>query len=100
MDHVVLYNAGSGECAIVKGGPGGFQIVYYTEDQGLGDWDFKGGYDKAIALDFDHSGKQDHILCYRPGAGGVLILKNRGGGQFDTVYSMPPAAAATAAEER
>lgn len=35
---------------------------------GIGGFNLDGVSDKVIAFDFDHSGKNDHLLCYRPGA--------------------------------
>jgi hypothetical protein len=35
--------------------------------------------DRAFAFDYDHSGRADHLLLYRPGTGLLSVLKNAGG---------------------
>ena len=40
--------------------------------------------DRVLAFDYDSSGKQDHLLLYRPGTGTIWILR-QGGGQFGPV---------------
>src|SRR5579872_3434019 len=54
---------------------------------GIGGFDFSNTADKAIAFDYDHSGKMDYIVCYRPGYGGVAIEKNNNNGTFTTVWN-------------
>ena len=52
---------------------------------GIGGYDLKSVYDKAFAFDFEHNGKRDYILLYRPGAGTICILQNTNG-KFAPVY--------------
>jgi catechol 2,3-dioxygenase-like lactoylglutathione lyase family enzyme len=42
-------------------------------------YDLKRPDSRTLAFDYDHSGKLDHLVFYRPGAGTITILKNAGG---------------------
>lgn len=42
---------------------------------GIGGFDFHLAQDQVVAFDFDHSGRQDHLLMYRPGSNIVIISK-------------------------
>jgi DNA-binding winged helix-turn-helix (wHTH) protein len=83
LDHLVFYRPGAGTIAILKNLEGAFVPVY--EGQGIGGYDLKSANDRALAFDYDHSGKPDHLLLYRPGAGIASILKNTSG-TFSPVY--------------
>jgi hypothetical protein len=83
LDHLVFYRPGAGIIAILKNREGAFVPVY--EGQGIGGYDLKSADDRAVAFDYDHSGKPDHFLLYRPGARIASILKNTGG-TFSPVY--------------
>ena len=52
----------------------------------IGGYDLLSATDQAFAFDYDGSGKLDHLVLYRPGAGIIYILKNSGG-QFSPVYA-------------
>ncbi|KAH6889917.1 hypothetical protein B0T10DRAFT_403866 [Thelonectria olida] len=54
--------------------------------KGIGGYDLKSPRDRVFALDYDSSGKQDHLVLYRPGTGTCWILKNKDGG-FAAVYA-------------
>src|ERR1700761_2390382 len=49
-----------------------------SSDLGVGGDPLTSVDDRIIAFDYDHSGKQDHILVYQPGADKVEIYKNTG----------------------
>jgi DNA-binding winged helix-turn-helix (wHTH) protein len=83
LDHLVFYRPGARTMAILKNLEGTFVPVY--EGEGIGGYDLKSGNDRAMAFDYDHSGKSDHLLLYRPGTGIASILKNTGG-TFSPVY--------------
>ena len=55
---------------------------------GIGGWDLLSTADRSFALDYDHSGKLDHLVFYRPGSGAIFILKNTNG-SFSPVYKQP-----------
>jgi hypothetical protein len=63
--------------SILKNTGGNFTPVY--AGGGIGGYDLKSPNDRAFAFDYDHSGKLDHLLLYRPGSGLVSVLKNSGG---------------------
>ncbi|EPQ57645.1 hypothetical protein GLOTRDRAFT_137908 [Gloeophyllum trabeum ATCC 11539] len=87
LDHIVLYRPGTGTCWILKKGDNGWVPVYAQGDpgKGIGGYDLRSPDDRLIAFDYDHSGKADHLVCYRPGTGTIWILKNDCG-QFRAVY--------------
>jgi hypothetical protein len=81
--------------------PGGEVDLYYTgfptnafvpvyaqgdPGSGIGGYDLRSGADQVYALDYDHSGKLDHLALYRPGTGTFWILKNTAG-LFSSVYA-------------
>jgi DNA-binding winged helix-turn-helix (wHTH) protein len=57
-----------------------------SKGAGIGGYDLKSPGDQALAFDYDHSGKQDHLVLYRPGAGNIWIVANTGG-SFAPVYA-------------
>jgi len=83
LDHLVIYRPGRGEAAILKNEGGAFSRVY--EGQGLGGFDLRSPNDRMLALDYEGSGKLDHLLLYRPGVGVASIVKNANG-TFRPVY--------------
>jgi hypothetical protein len=87
LDHLVFYRPGSGACFILKNSSGQFSAVYAQGDQGsgIGGYDLRSTNDRALAFDYDGTGKLDHLVFYRPGSGACCILKNSGG-QFSGVY--------------
>ncbi|HEX2214327.1 MAG TPA: hypothetical protein VHH12_12960, partial [Mycobacterium sp.] len=50
---------------------------------GIGGFDFHSAHDQVVPFDFDRSGKQDHLLMYRPGSNIVIISKLRAGDPRD-----------------
>ncbi|SEH03029.1 Trypsin, partial [Nonomuraea solani] len=58
-----------------------------SSSTGIGGYDLKDARDQVVAFDYEHSGKLDHLLVYRPGAGTVHILKRGSGATFTPVYS-------------
>lgn len=87
LDHLCLYRPGTGIFSIVKHRNGNFSSVYGSGDanDGIGGYGLKSNADLAFAFDYDHTGKQDHIVLYRPGTGAFTILKNSNG-TFQPVY--------------
>lgn len=88
LDHLALYRPGTGTIWILKQTAGTFSAVYAQGDpgNGIGGYDLGSPADQAFAFDFDHSGKLDHLVLYRPGAGAIFIVKNNGG-VFTPVYA-------------
>lgn len=81
LDHIALYRPGTGTFWILKNDSGKFSAVFRQGDpgNGIGGYDLKSSKDLAFAFDYDHTGKQDHIVLYRPGTGTLWILKNENG---------------------
>ncbi|MBK8256230.1 MAG: S8 family serine peptidase [Polyangiaceae bacterium] len=88
LDHIALYRPGTGTMWILRNSGGAFSPVYAQGDpgNGIGGYDLKSSRDRALAFDYDHSGKLDHIALYRPGTGTMWILRNNGGA-FSPVYA-------------
>jgi hypothetical protein len=86
-NYLALYRPGTGMFWILKNNAGNFTPVYQQADpgNGIGGYDLKSTADRAFAFDYDSSGKPDHIVLYRPGAGTIWILKNSAG-KFSPVY--------------
>jgi hypothetical protein len=78
LDHIVLYRPGKGAIWILHHNSGTFTPVYRHGD-GIGGYDLQSTADRAFAFDYDHSGKLDHIVLYRPGKGAIWILRNDSG---------------------
>ncbi len=87
LDHLVFYRPGSGAIYILKNISGVFSAVYAQGDpgSGIGGFDLKSPADRIFALDYDSSGKQDHLCFYRPGTGTMWIIK-QSQGVFTPVY--------------
>ncbi len=87
QDHIALFRPATGTMWILKHENGGFRAVYAQGDpgNGIGGYDLRSPADQAFAFDYDHSGKQDHIVLYRPATGTLWILKNVNG-NFTPVY--------------
>jgi peptidoglycan hydrolase-like protein with peptidoglycan-binding domain len=86
-DHLVLYRPGTGAVSILRNVSGGFRAVYSQADPGagIGGYDLRSPADRMLAFDHDGSGKADHLVLYRPGAGLLQILK-LSGGRFQAVH--------------
>lgn len=64
-----------------------FHAVYRQGEPGagIGGYDLKSPSDRSFALDYNSSGKLDHLVIYRPGTGTCWILSNQRG-SFTPVY--------------
>lgn len=79
QDHIALYRPGIGIFRILKNDGGTFGTAYDGGNAGIGGYDLASPDDRAFAFDYDHSGKLDHLVLYRPGNGILRILKHTGG---------------------
>jgi hypothetical protein len=77
-DHLLCYRPGSGTIWILANDHGAFAPIYMSSD-GIAGYDLKSTADQIIAFDYDGSGKYDHLVLYRPGAGVVFIVQNTNG---------------------
>jgi len=85
MDHLLLYRPGGGAVYILKNVSGTF-VPVYASGNGIGGYNMAATTDLIIPFDYNGSGKQDHLLLYRPGNGICWILQNVGG-TFSPVYA-------------
>ena len=80
LDHLLFYRPGSGTVSILKyeGSRGIFQPVDSGSEPGtgIGGYDLLSVDDHAFAFDYNHSGKLDHLVFYRPGGRILWILKH------------------------
>jgi hypothetical protein len=60
--------------------------VLYQGD-GIGGYNLMSPADRVFAFDYNSTGRLDHLVLYRPGAGTVWILRNNAG-TFSPVYAM------------
>lgn len=88
LDHIVLYRPGTGTVFIEERVPdtNSFMNVF-SSFSGIGGYDLLSTADRLMAFDYNGSGKADHILCYRPGAGTIFILENKGGAFYPVFMS-------------
>jgi hypothetical protein len=95
LDHLVFYRPGIGAICILrndsKDGIIKFTPVYFQGDpgQGIGGWDLKNSTDQGFAFDYNGNGRLDHLVFYRPGRGGICILRNDSKnhyGFFERIY--------------
>ncbi|HKD08842.1 MAG TPA: RICIN domain-containing protein [Bryobacteraceae bacterium] len=88
LDHLVFFCPGAGAVFILQKSGGAISPVYAQGAGGLGigGYDLKGSSDRGFAFDYDSSGKQDHLVFYRPGSGAIFILKNNAN-NLTPVYS-------------
>jgi hypothetical protein len=80
-DHVALYRPGTGTFWVLKhSGTGTFSPVYNQGDpgNGVGGYDLKSTADKIYAFDFEHSGTEDYLVCYRTNGTGTIWILKRG----------------------
>jgi hypothetical protein len=84
QDYLLLYRPGQKIVWIVKNSISGFTPVYQSSN-GIGGYNLDNGSDKIIAFDYEHTGRRDFLVCYRPGQKIVWILKNVNG-VFSPVY--------------
>ena len=80
MDHIVLYRGGGERLFSVVGRDnetGGFRTVWTTAvgaGAGVGGYDLADPRDVAFAYDWGHTGRRDHVVLYRPGAGTLGVM--------------------------
>ncbi|MGN9845212.1 S1 family peptidase [Nonomuraea sp. H19] len=86
LDHLLLYRPGGQTAWILEHGAGNtFRAVFHSA-AGIGGYDLKDPQDQVVAFDYDHSGKLDHLLLYRPGAQTAWILEHGAGNTFKAVF--------------
>jgi subtilisin family serine protease len=94
LDHLVLYRSGTGTIWILHNSGGGSFTMEYPKvapGSGIGGYDLADPADQVFAFDYEHTGRLDHLVLYRPGTGTIWILHNSGG-TFSSVYPTPAVA--------
>ncbi|WP_189082452.1 S1 family peptidase [Mangrovihabitans endophyticus] len=87
LDHLLLYRPGSGVAWVVAHGEGTAFTAVVTSSTGIGGYDLADTRDQLLAFDYDHSGKPDHLVAYRPGDGIVHIVKHGAGTSFSSIVT-------------
>jgi hypothetical protein len=85
LDHLVLYRPGAQLISILGSGGGAWTTVF-SSTTGIGGYDLKSAADRIVAFDYNHSGKLDHLLLYRPGSRVAYVLKHGTGNTFTPVF--------------
>lgn len=57
----------------------------FVSDKGIGGYDILSERESVFAFDYNHSGKSDHLVFYRPGSGIIYVVR-REGTDFVTVF--------------
>jgi hypothetical protein len=92
LDHLICYRPGTGAIFIIENDNGTFKALPNAQGDpgnGISKFDLSQNQDRIISYDYLGTGKQDHLLCYRPGTGLVYILQNTNG-TFSPVYPADP----------
>jgi hypothetical protein len=87
LDHLALYRPGTGQFWVLDNQDGRFSpvsldgqfdTVFPSENsvQVIDGLNLTSPADRAFAFDYDSSGRLDCLVLYRPGTGGVSILRN------------------------
>jgi hypothetical protein len=84
LDHLALYRPGVGTIWILKNSAGAFAPVY--QGGGIGGYNLNSAVDHAMTLDYDGSGKFDHLVLYRPGTSKIAIVQSSAG-TFAPIYA-------------
>jgi hypothetical protein len=78
LDHLVAYRPGYGTAYIVKKGAGNTFTRVSASSTGLGTFDLRNAADQVVAFDYAGTGRRDHLLLYRPGAGIAYVVRRSG----------------------
>ena len=82
LDHLVLYRPGAGIVFIVKHNTDGSFTPVISSTGGIGGYDLLSANDRIVPFDYDHTGKLDHLLMYRPGSRIAWVLEHGAGTAF------------------
>ncbi|KAJ7597727.1 hypothetical protein C8J56DRAFT_773655 [Mycena floridula] len=85
-DHILFFRPGTGLVTIIRNTAGSFDTVF-TSNSGIGDYDLLVPSDVGLSFDYGGTGKQDHLVFYRPGQGAIFIIKHNADNTFSPVYS-------------
>ncbi|MCG5450589.1 hypothetical protein [Micromonospora hortensis] len=85
QDYLVLYRPGTGVVHVVGHASDGSFWPVYTSTSGIGGYDLASTKDRLVAYDYEHTGKLDHLVAYRPGDNVLFILQHSAAGPFTPV---------------
>ncbi|QGV82153.1 hypothetical protein [Streptomyces ficellus] len=91
--YVLAYRPGAGKFAILQKNPGaeGFTAAVSVTSGGIGEpgrkYDLASTADRLVPFDYSGSGKNTHLLAYRPGTGTAWVLAPNGDGTFHPVVT-------------
>jgi Trypsin len=85
-DHLIMYRPGAGVIIIARHNPDGGWSSALESATGISVDDLSSPADRILPFDYDHTGKQDHLLLYRPGSRAVVILRHGDGNTFTPVF--------------
>jgi uncharacterized protein YjbI with pentapeptide repeats len=80
LDHLVCYRPGTGNIWILKKEIDQNNNMTFTSVYrrfGIGGYDLAVLDDRIIAYDYAGTGRLDHLVCYRPGAGTIWVMQSR-----------------------
>jgi hypothetical protein len=87
LDHLLIYRPGTGSVQILKHGTGNTFTAVFKSGTGIGGYDLVNGRDQVLAYDYEHTGKLDHLVLYRPGDRTAFVVKHNPDHTFSAVFS-------------
>jgi hypothetical protein len=63
-----------------------FRAFYRSNTVGIGGYDLNSSLDEVVPFDYDHSGKLDHLVLYRPGSRIVFVVKHNADDTYTPVF--------------
>jgi hypothetical protein len=89
-NYLVCYRPGSETIWIIGKSVGGVFSAVVKGTHGIGGFDLSTTQDQVLALDYDQTGKEDHLVLYRPGVAGhaaIWLVQHTTGTTFTTEFS-------------
>ena len=86
-NHLLAYRPGAGKFAIFtkQKDADTFNAVNSADSGGIGKYPLDNAADRLMPFDYTGSGKDDHLLAYRPGTGRAWVLAPQTDGSFKAV---------------
>jgi len=86
-DHLVLYRPGANRVTVLKHQTDGSFSAVLNSSSGIAGLSVTEASDRLVAFDYDQSGKEDHLVAYRPGWSLVAVVEHRSDGSFAPVFT-------------
>jgi hypothetical protein len=87
QDYLLLYRTVSRLAYVIKHNADNTFSIVWSSTTGIGGYDLAVAADRIVPYDYDHSGKLDHLLAYRPGSKIVFILEHGSDNGWHAVYA-------------